>query len=127
MNTETERQPLSESDLTTLGMHLVLALMRSADPDVIDPRDWWKRAKTALETAAAEASEWPALVSAMGRELQIVDLHPDSISSISSIGRQVGEDFRRFRASLRRDALYLVAMARMHREEEKRARKEDKR
>lgn len=124
MNTETERLPLSESDLTTLGVALVLAMMRSASSDEIDPRDWWTRAKTALETAAAEASEWPALISAMGRELQIPSLQLDSINSISLLGKQVGPDFRRFRASLRRDALYLVAMARMQRQEEREAKKE---
>lgn len=105
-----------------LATRLVLAVMRSASTDKIRPIDWWTRARTALEAAAATAETYSHMVSEMARHLQIDSYSAASSRSISEIGtpfRVTPGDFAPFARVAERDAPYIVAMAQMQRAEER--------
>lgn len=118
MSTETG---LSDIELTDLAVDLTIAMMRSASTDKISPADWWPRAKSALETASATAESFPHLISRMGRKLQLTQTRFETDSSVSSIGQRLSRDadFRRFCVLARRDALFIVAMAKVKRDEQR--------
>jgi hypothetical protein len=109
----------TDSELTLLAVRLVRALMRSASAEVIDPRQWWTRAKSALETAASSAESWPDLVTRAGQRLQIDVFAEDTCNSLCSIEQEIGSEFARFRELAARDALYVVAMAQAERARER--------
>lgn len=105
-----------------LATRLVLAVMRSASTDKIRPIDWWTRARTALEAAAATAETYPHLVSEMARHLQIEAFTARSSRSISEVESPFLLDpnlFPSFARVVERDAPYIVAMAQMKRAEER--------
>lgn len=115
--------PLTDTELNDLAIRFVLGMLRSANPDVIGPKRWWERAKTALETAANAADGWPQMVSRMGSKLQILAPLAVTAKEVSFIGARFStpEDFERFRYLCQRDALYIVAMARASKEAAKNA------
>ena len=122
MRSATEQaESLTDEDLLDLATRTVLAVLKSADPEVIGRMNWWDRAKTALETAANSAESWSHMVSRMGGKLQITSPLAATAKEISSIGRHLKDEqiFERFRSLCQRDALYIVAIARMQREEAK--------
>lgn len=116
-------EPLTDTELTDLSIRFVLAMMKSADVEVISPKRWWERAKTALETAASQAESWQQMVSKAGAKLQIISPLAETAKAISSIGNHLStsENFERFRHLCQRDALYIVAMARANKEAAKNA------
>lgn len=93
------------------GAALVLAMMASASTERIRPVDWWTRAKSALETAAASCQDYPSLVSIMGRKLQIDATTKESSAELARIEAAVRLEFERFRRVCERQALYIVALA----------------
>ena len=101
------------------GKRLVLAVMASASTERIDPRRWWERAKTALETGAAVGADFPEMVSVMSRKLEIEVLTTDSAERVDALARDIGEDFEAFRRLCEDQALYAVAMAQAARAEER--------
>lgn len=109
--------------LTSTAVDFVLTMLSSASTDVIDPKHWWTRARTALETSS-QATSWPEMVSRFGAKLQIEALTERSAKSISSIGEFLGKEnlFKRFRSLCKRDALYITAMAQARRAEQREAR-----
>lgn len=113
-----QEQPLTDSELIDLSIRFVLAMLRSADTDVIGPKRWWERAKTSLETSASQAESWPQMVSKAGAKLQILAPLAVTAKEISSIGSKLSDEitFERFRHLCQRDALYIVAMARANKE-----------
>lgn len=112
---------MTDTELMTRAVALVLAMMRSASTDRVDPRKWWERAKTALETGAAVAGSFPELVSVMARKLEIEATTNATADTVASLSVAVGgeDDFEAFRALCERDAVYVVAMAQAQREEER--------
>jgi hypothetical protein len=114
---------MSLPDKNDLGVELVLALMASASTGAIDPLDWWVRARTALETAADCADTFSHLISKMGDKLQIPALTGKSSRRVADLRiavEQVG--FEEFRVHVRRDALFITAMAKAKRDEQRAAR-----
>ncbi len=120
------KKQLPDDVLSDIGTDTVLAMMRSADPEVIRPVDWWVRAKSALTVAAAVAETWSQFISKMGDKLQIVVTNKATADKINIIGMQLVEfnSFERFRFLCQRDALYIVAMAQAKRTEEREAAKQ---
>jgi|SRR5688572_1816096 len=104
-----------------LGIQLVLAMMRSASTDKIRPIDWWTRARSALETAAATADSFAQLVAVMGRKLQIDATAESTSKEISSLAETLtaSGDFERFRHLCETQALYVVAIAQGRRAEQR--------
>lgn len=106
----------SHTRLLSLASRFILAMMRSASTDVIDPVKWWERAKTALETAAEESETYGQMVASMARKLQIECLTEVSSASICEVESDLGDDWDAWRDLCARDAVYLVAVARMDRD-----------
>jgi len=103
------------------GVRLVLAMMRSASTDKIRPIDWWARAKSALETAAASAEDLPRMVSVMGRKLQIEVTNAETSREISLLDVQIGNlgAFESVRRLCEDQSLYVVAIAQHRRQAER--------
>jgi hypothetical protein len=100
------------SPLHRLGSRLVMSMRRAIqEADLIDPLQRWTRLRSALETAAAAAQDWPQMVSEMARKLQVVVLPPHVASSICSMAPSVAADWQGFRETCEREALYVIALA----------------
>lgn len=115
-----QKQSLTDGELIQLAVVFILGMLRSANSKVIDPRKWWERAKTALETAASRGDTWPKMVSTCGKKLQIEAPTSATTKAICSVQEKIpdSETFKRFRRLCLRDALYVIAMARIEREEQ---------
>jgi hypothetical protein len=120
MDGEIERPAMPEgvdldAVLTDLAVEWLRASMKSASTDVIDPRDWWERARTALVTAAATAETWPQMVARQLGKLQVTSTVEQTATAIRITGEQLSElgpaAWPRFRALCERDGLYIAAMA----------------
>ena len=95
-----------------LGCRLVMAMRRAvSEADQIAPLDRWTRLRSALETAAAAAQDWPQMVSEMARKLQIHTLPPAAASLVCSMAGEVAADWQPFREACEREALYVIALA----------------
>lgn len=125
MSTETPQQtPLSEEELTILARDYVLAMLRSASTDRIPPREWWEQAKAALEIGAEEPT-LEGMTASFARRLQIESLTKHTASWICSHEAQLRAEFPRFRAHCKRVAVYIVGMARIERDAQRNALKEE--
>ncbi|WP_239382604.1 MULTISPECIES: hypothetical protein [unclassified Frankia] len=109
--------------LDDLSVRLLSAMLDSASVDVIGVASWWDRARTALETGAAAAVDYPSMVSAIARKLQITGaLYPDAARTVSEIGAELNANpglLPALRGHCRRNAVYVVALARIQREKRK--------
>lgn len=121
MKSSSKPKPPSDESLEQVAARFVLAMMSSVDHDRINPRDWWDRAKSALETSAACAESFPQMVSRAGAKLQIASLSAKSGVDLAKIEVRVAGDWESFRSICERDALYLVALARLERDEKRNA------
>jgi len=101
------------------GVTLVRAMMRSASSDKIRPLEWWPRAQTALETAARCSSTFSALVSTMGRKLQIDTLRAESAADVAFLAEEVAASFDAWTRFLAEESLYVVALAQVERRAER--------
>lgn len=109
---DSQTQMKKQDDLfQAWAVDLVLAVMKSADPETIGPFRWWSRAKTALYVGAASSETFREMISTMGRKLEIDCFTEKSASAIGEIKRSIGADFEPFRRMCERDALYIVAEA----------------
>ena len=119
---EEPKTNLTDEELTQIGIDYILGILRSASTDVIDPKKWWERAKTALETGAAAAATFPQMVSKTANKLQIGAPTESTSNVISSISLRLTDqkDFERFRYICQRDSIYIIALARIQRDEQKR-------
>jgi len=117
---------VTDEALSEIGVDLVLSMMASVSSDKIGAMDWWPRAKSALETAADAASNWPHMVSKMASKLQIDATMVSTATNIAAIGKDLSEQnlFERFRKVCRRDAVFIVAMSQAKRDEQKKAKKD---
>ena len=112
--------------LTNMAVDLVVALMKSADPEIIRPMDWWSRAKTALVVSASVAETYPAMISKYLSKIQVVatkaetsEIIATTRDCIASLGMEAWE---RFRFLCERDALYIVAMSQVQNQQRRLAR-----
>lgn len=125
MPNNSETEPLTgqalDDQLTEYAVDLLLAMMRSASTDKIDPRKWWTRAQSALKTGAEIAESWQHLISKMGDKLQIDVTQVVTAKEIYSIGRKLVDQkkWERFQTLCVRDALYITAMAQVKRDEQR--------
>lgn len=110
-----------ETSLEDLAAEFLLAMLASADTDVIQPKQWWERGRTALETAAAQASTFGQMVSACGKKLQLETLTAASADRVAAVQSELGTDerFAEWQRICERDALYIAAVARIRRQQEK--------
>lgn len=112
---------MTDNELRDRAITFVLAMMRSASTKKIDPKKWWERAKTALETGAAIAGSFAEMVSVMAAKLEIEVTSNDTATTIEQLATAVGSDgdFEGFRQLCEDQAVFIVAMAQAHREEQR--------
>jgi len=110
-------------DPAELGARFVNLMLDSADPDLLG-RDYWARARTALETALT-AVTFPEAVSVMARKLQIGGaLSAETGAGIAAIGAVLaGPAYLPWAGECRRDAVYVTALARIARDERRETRR----
>lgn len=123
MSTSTATPPASAepSDDTALGEHIVATLdaaLSSASVDVIGVAHWWDRATSALQAAAGAGDSWPRVCSTLARKLQI-DVYQDrDARTLAQLGGRLDPaDLGRWCYLAQRDAVYLVAMCRIQRDD----------
>lgn len=110
---------MTDDEKLRAGIDLVRAMMGSASTDKIRRIEWWSRAKTALETAAASAGSYGSMVSTMGRKLQIDVTATYTGEAVARVGLAVAADFEAFRRYCEREALYVVAICQAESKERK--------
>lgn len=101
------------------GVTLVRAMMRSASSEKIRPIEWWTRAQSALVAASESSSTFSALVSRMGKQLQIDTLRTESAEDLAFLAEEVAADFDAFVRFCAEEALYVVALAQVERKAER--------
>ncbi len=103
--------------LDDLAVQLLNAVLDSADVDTIGMTNWWGRARSALEVGAAGAVDWPSMVSAACKRMQIGGaLRPESAATVAELGMLVAKDpaiLPALRDHCRRNAIYITALARI--------------
>ena len=109
----------TDDDRMFAAVELTLAMLASVGPDKIKPLDWWIRARSALETAAACAGSWSEMVSEMGRKLQVEALQLKSTTRLAAVEPLAADDFETFRRLCEQQSLYVVAQAQLKRKEER--------
>jgi len=96
----------------------MLAMAREIPPGTIKPLDYWPRLRSAFESAAAEADDYPGLICAAGKRLGV------GVASIAG-GERIHAlrpgDFEPLRAAYTDRALYVVILAQVMRDEAKEA------
>lgn len=112
-------------DLTDTTVRLMNALLDSASTDVIGVSNWWARAKTALETAAAGAENAAHAVTIASRKLQIDTLTKDATATITEVGPIIDAHFSEWTAIVARESVYIVALTRVSRDERRAKRKQE--
>lgn len=113
---------MTNEDMLRTAVALVRAMMASASREKIRPIEWWSRAQSALEAAARSSDHFSAMVSAMGRKLQIDTVYPSTAEDLAFLADEAAADFETFRRFCDEEALYVVAIAQV----ENKARKEAK-
>lgn len=100
---------------------LVLAMMRSASTERIDPKKWWERAASSLETGAAVGSCFGEMIHVMAGKLQIDVTTMATAETIATLAEALADpgDFEAFRSLCERQSVFIVAMAQAHREEQR--------
>lgn len=106
-----------KDELRTEAAHVILALMSSADLDVIGPKYWWDRAASAVHAAANAASSWPQFTSRAARKLQIENFTERSGERLAQARAMIGEDLATFLQLCREETPWLITEARMIRKE----------
>lgn len=113
------------TDLTDVSVELVNALLDSADVGTIGVSNWWARAQTALETAAAGGESAAHAVTIAARKLQIDTLGKESAETVARVAPLIDADYPAWAETVAREAVYIVALARVARDERKQKRKQE--
>lgn len=118
-------QTITDDTLAGVAETYLNALLDSADVDTIGVSNWWPRATTALQAAAASSSNLREMTSTATRKLQVETLSKTSAEKVKTVATTVEDPdvFRRFARIVERDALFIAAMVRLTRTE-KRAKKQ---
>lgn len=111
------------ADMTDATVDLLNALLDSADVQTIGVANWWPRAATALETAAAGGESAAHAVTIAARKLQIETLTRDASETVARVAPLIDADYPGWSETVAREAVYIVALARVSREERKTAAK----
>ena len=110
-------------DDAALAEHVVAtldAVLSSADSDVIGAKNWWPRATSALQAAAGAGDSWPRVCSTLAAKLQIDVLHDRDARVLAALGARLDSALLgRWCYLAQRDAVYLVAMCRIVRDDRK--------
>lgn len=113
---------LSEDNLTELAEHLLLACLASIPRDQINPVKYWDWAQKALQVASSRGTTYDRFVSEMHGQLPIPGaFRAKSTRWISLVGQTLEEadSYAAFRRIVRRNAPYIVVLARVRKEAEK--------
>lgn len=110
---------MPEPDLTDLTVRWLDAILSSASVDTIGVTNWWPRATAALTTAAATADTYGHAVTVACHKLQIDVLAKDSAKTLADLEPQITPHLGEWRQTCERDAVYLVALTRIHRDKRK--------
>src|SRR5690606_4428385 len=100
------------------------AMLDSANMDLIGLAAWWDRAQTALETGAATGTRFSEVVSATARKLQITwALSKETSAEIGRLTTELSDPaaFAEWRELCQRDAVYVTALTRIHRQARRKA------
>src|SRR5690606_40945587 len=101
-----------------------LPILDSANIGLIGLAAWWDRAQTALETGAATGTRFSEVVSATARKLQITwALSKDTPAEIGRLTEELSDPaaFAEWRELCQRDAVYVTALTRIHRQARRKA------
>lgn len=115
-------EPHDDLDLIAATTQWVSALLDSAIVADIGVANWWARAKSALETAAASADTYPQAVAAACRKLQIDTLTARSAQTLTGPGSledAIAPRLDEWRTLAQRDAVYIVALTQIERTEKR--------
>lgn len=108
----------SHGDPVSQGVKFLDAVLSSMSTDQISPKDWWTRAASGLEAAAASADDFAQMTSKAAKKLQIDAYNESSSVNISELNSEFENDFeafQAFRSVCQRDAIYITAIARAER------------
>src|SRR5690606_22327946 len=100
------------------------AMLDSADVAVIGTANWWGRAQTALETGAAPGTRVSEVVSATARKRQITwALSRETAEEVTRLTEELSDPaaFAEWRELCQRDAVYVTALTRIHRQARRKA------
>ena len=100
------------------------AMLDSANMDLIGLAAWWDRAQTALETGAATGTRFSEVVSATARKLQITwALSRETAEEVTRLTEELSDPaaFAEWRELCQRDAVYVTALTRIHRQARRQA------
>jgi len=100
------------------------AMLDNANVEVIGRSAWWDRAQTALETGAATGTRFSEVVSATAKKLQITwALSQDTAEEIARLTAELADEqaFAAWRELCQRDAVYVTALTRIHRQARRKA------
>lgn len=128
MTTSPATAPPDQTTLITWGTQFLDAMLDSADPEVIGPKNWWDRARTALETGTATAS-YSEAVSKTAQKLQITGaLSARTSATINQLAQHLGDPatFGAWAELCRRDCVYITALTRVQRDAAKTTATRDK-
>jgi hypothetical protein len=119
MSTPTPTRP-DTARLDQLAVRLLDAVLDSADVDTVGVTHWWDRAQAALTTGAAAGVDWPSMVSATCRKMQVTyALRPSSAVTVAAVGAELAAEpalLPALRDHCRRNAVYVVALCRIGRQ-----------
>jgi hypothetical protein len=126
MTTTAPSSPPDQAALIDLGQRFLNAMLDSADPDALG-RDYWTRARTALEASAATAS-FPEMTAKCAAKLEITGAlaeggHARTVTVIGELGSLLSDPvaFGALAEECRNNAVYITAVARIRRDERKAA------
>src|ERR1700749_1891934 len=116
MTTTPTHEALSEATVALLS-----ALLDSASSDVIGAANWWPRAEAALSTSAAGASTVGEAVTIAARNLQIDTTAARTDAALAQACEVIAAGFSDWQSLMDREAVYLIALTRIHRQARKAA------
>lgn len=91
-----------------LAARVMLLLAGDAPPGSIKPLDYWSRVRSACESAASEADDYPGLLCAAGKRLGIEVLRKETGAALLALAPT---DFEPLRSALVDRTLYVVVLA----------------
>lgn len=107
----------TDDQLADAAVDLLDAILGSADPQVIGPSNWWPRATSALQTAAARATCVRDFTTTAAAKLQVEALTEATAHRVKASLDLLSDPgvFARWRLIAERDAVYIAAMTRLKR------------
>lgn len=105
---------MTDERLRECAVNALLAALASVPRGTIPATAWWERGRSALETAADRAADWPQFCATLAAKLGIRVFTERSADSLLRTGREIAVDdsFTRFREICGpAEAVYVVAEA----------------